>query len=236
MNGRYARSVSRSFAESCARYPDSSDHRADTSGRGLHDCCVEWSIKKCADVAARRLRERIVAGAGQYEQLRRPPPNEHLFEPNVANVLLVDDDAENLSSLQSALESDGHQVSVAGDGQSALAILHHESIQFMITDYEMLDINGAELCRLVHAQHAYSELPILMLSAAPEPLNPWTSWGRFLRKPARFEELAAAIHAGVERRMITGKQHSRTVSVSAVLRCQFPAASRWQPVHAGCWP
>ncbi|MCC8405311.1 response regulator [Paraburkholderia sp. MMS20-SJTN17] len=154
----------------------------------------------------------------------------------MANILLVDDDAENLSSLQLALESDGHQVSVAGDGQRALAILHHESIQFMITDYEMPDINGAELCRLVHAQHAYSELPILMLSAAPEPPNPWTSWGRFLRKPARFEELAAAIHAGVSRRMITGKQPSRTVSVSAVLRRQIPAASRWQPVHAGCWP
>jgi DNA-binding response OmpR family regulator len=154
----------------------------------------------------------------------------------VANILLVDDDAENLSSLQLALESDGHQVSVASNGQRALAILHCESIEFMITDYEMPDINGAELCRLVHARHAYSGLPILMLSAAPEPPNPSTSWGRFLRKPARFEQLAAAIHAGVEQRVISGEHPSRTVSVRAVLRCQFPAASRWQPVHAGCWP
>ncbi|WP_460909926.1 response regulator [Paraburkholderia jirisanensis] len=154
----------------------------------------------------------------------------------MANVLLVDDDAENLSSLQSALESDGHQVSVASDGRRALAILHRESIQFMITDYEMPDINGAELCRLVHAQHAYSALPILMLSAAPEPNGPSTSWTRFLRKPARFEELAAAIHAGVERRVTRGKHPSRGISVRAVLRCQLPAASRWQPLNADCWP
>ncbi|WP_224029960.1 hypothetical protein [Paraburkholderia caribensis] len=35
-----------------------------------------------------------------------------------ANLLLVDDDAENLASLQQALESDGHHVSIAGDGNA----------------------------------------------------------------------------------------------------------------------
>ena len=74
----------------------------------------------------------------------------------VANVLLVDDDAENLWSLQLALESDGHHVSVAGDANCALDILCRESIQLMITDYEMPGIDGAELCRLVHEQPAHS--------------------------------------------------------------------------------
>jgi CheY-like chemotaxis protein len=154
----------------------------------------------------------------------------------VANVLLVDDDAENLWSLQLALESDGHHVSVAGDANCALDILRRESIQLMITDYEMPGIDGVELCRLVHEQPAHSRLPIVLLSAAAEPQSQSQSWTRFFRKPARIQDLTATLdaHVAVHQRAVR-PQYPRA-SVRAVLRCQVLPESRWIPVDVDCWP
>lgn len=154
----------------------------------------------------------------------------------VANVLLVDDDAENLWSLQLALESDGHHVSVAGDANCALDILRREPIQLMITDYEMPGIDGVELCRLVHEQPAHSGLPIVLLSAAAEPQSQSQSWTRFFRKPARIQDLTATLdaHVAAHRRAVR-PQYPRA-SVRAVLRCQVLPESRWIPVDADCWP
>lgn len=150
----------------------------------------------------------------------------------MANILLVDDDLENLWSLQVALEGDGHHVSVAADAQRALDLLRREPIHFLITDYEMPGIDGAELCRLVRARPVHSSLPILMLSAAPEPRHIPRVWTRFLRKPASFGDLAATIDAHVAAR-VTHRHH---VSFGPMLRCTDTAASRWKPVNARCWP
>ena len=154
----------------------------------------------------------------------------------VANVLLVDDDAENLWSLQLALESDGHHVSVAGDANGALDILRREAIHLMITDYEMPGIDGAELCRLVHEQPAHCGLPIVLLWAAAEPPDLRQSWTRFFRKPARIRDLTAALDAHVAMRQPAMRLPHPKACVRAVLRCQNLPASRWIAVEPRCWP
>ncbi|WP_242681881.1 response regulator [Paraburkholderia hospita] len=97
----------------------------------------------------------------------------------VANLLLVDDDAENLASLQLALESDGHHVSIAGDASRAMEMLMREPIELVVTDYEMPGMDGAEFCRQVRAQPAHRDLPIVMLSAGPEPVCVLRCWTLF---------------------------------------------------------
>lgn len=154
----------------------------------------------------------------------------------VANILLVDDDSENLWALQVALEGDGHRVRIATDARRALDVLRRESVEFMITDLEMPGIDGAQLCGIVRAQPGYSELPILLLSAAPEPRRMPHPWTRFLRKPASFDDLEAAIDAHVALRLTTLKRFSLHASVRAVLMCEHPPASHWQPVSTDCWP
>ena len=107
----------------------------------------------------------------------------------MATVLLVDD-AENLWPLQTALERDGHRVSVAGDARRALDVLNRERVQLVITDYEMPDTDGATLCRLLRARPGCAELPIIMLSAAPEPVHGARHRTRFPRKRASIRELS----------------------------------------------
>jgi CheY-like chemotaxis protein len=159
----------------------------------------------------------------------------------VAKVLLVDDDAENLSALQGALESDGHEVAVARDASAAMAILNGEAIQCVVTDLEMPGTDGAQFCRQVRMHPVHRDLPIVMLSAAPEPLVDGVRyWTHFMRKPASFARLAAAIAAEAGTR--SGTRAASTprpksgVLARVALQFQTPCASRWQPVHAPSWP
>ena len=150
----------------------------------------------------------------------------------MANILLVDDDFENLWSLQIALEGDGHRVMVATDARQALALLRREPVELMIIDYEMPGIDGVRLCWMTRSLTAYSLLPIVMLSAATEPAHGPRAWTHFLRKPASIHDLATLIDAHVAARL-TRATH---VSAGAMRRCADPAASRWAAVNAGCWP
>ncbi|GJH39402.1 response regulator [Paraburkholderia hospita] len=150
----------------------------------------------------------------------------------MANILLVDDDLESLWALQLALEANGHRVMVVEDAGRALDLLRREPVHFMITDYEMPIVDGAQLCRTVRAWGAHSSLPIVMLSAAPEPVSAPRAWTYFLRKPAGFGTLSGLIDAHVAPRLTGVKR----VSVEASLRCAQRAASRWPAIIADCWP
>jgi CheY-like chemotaxis protein len=159
----------------------------------------------------------------------------------VAKVLLVDDDAENLLALQGALESDGHEVAVAGDVSAAMAILNCAPIQCVVTDLEMPGTDGAQFCRQLRANPEHRDLPIVMLSAAPEPLVDGVRyWTHFMRKPASFARLPFAIAAEAGTRANTRSASTPRpksgVLARVALQCQTPCASRWQPVHAPSWP
>ncbi|WP_236674462.1 response regulator [Paraburkholderia hospita] len=87
----------------------------------------------------------------------------------MSTVLLVDDDLENLWALQLALESCGHHMVLAENGREALQKLQRELPRLIVTDWQMPGMDGAELCRRVRCQPAFADLPVIMLSAMPEP-------------------------------------------------------------------
>lgn len=82
---------------------------------------------------------------------------------------------------------------VAADAGQALAILRHEAIEIMITDYQMPGIDGIQLCQMTRSQPAHLSLPIVLLSAATEPAYAPRVWTHFLRRPASIRELIALI-------------------------------------------
>ncbi len=56
----------------------------------------------------------------------------------------------------------------ANDGNTALALLEHNDIDFLITDWKMTGMSGLELLRQVRAHERLAELPVLMLTAEAE--------------------------------------------------------------------
>ncbi|MEW6340147.1 response regulator [Paraburkholderia fungorum] len=145
----------------------------------------------------------------------------------MSTVLLVDDDLESLWSFQLALESKGHRVVLADSARDALRKLAHEPANVIITDLERPEIDGAELCRRVRCWPAFTQVPIVLMSAAPEPTVGPRCWSMYFRKPADLSSLMRAVESFVAERL---------TMASTTLACSGPAASRWQPVDHRCWP
>jgi CheY-like chemotaxis protein len=119
----------------------------------------------------------------------------------MSTVLLVDDDLESLWALQLALESRGHHVLLAESGGDALRKLAHVPANAVVTDLEMPEMDGAELCRRLRCQPVFAQLPIVLMSAAPEPTVGPLCWTMYLRKPVDLSSLLRALDCFVAHRL-----------------------------------
>ncbi len=115
-------------------------------------------------------------------------------------VLLVDDDPAMLRLLAKWLESDGYQVLRASDGRSAMEIIETERPRLLVTDWEMPNVNGLELCHWVRSQNFghYVYTVILTVRTDSESMLKGLEAGAddFLKKPVDRNELVARIRAG----------------------------------------
>jgi CheY-like chemotaxis protein len=145
----------------------------------------------------------------------------------MSTVLLVDDDPDNLWALQLALENAGHHVLIAQNGAQALRIVLHEMPVVIVTDWQMPEMDGAELCRRVRCQPAFAHLPIVMLSAMAEPGFAPRCWSAFFQKPADLQKLLQTVNAFVAARLTT-----------SIMSPGFAGRTppRWRPVNERCWP
>jgi len=127
------------------------------------------------------------------------PPNAERAD-RTARVLVVDDDPRMLTMMRRVLEADGYGVILAGDGRAALEILRSESIDLMILDVMMPDVDGFEVCRIARRE---SLLPILMLTALDAGVDKVTGLDvgadDYVVKPFENDELMARVRALLRR-------------------------------------
>ena len=121
------------------------------------------------------------------------------------NVLVVEDNAVNRSILSAQLKQLGCRLTVARDGEEALAALAGAAPDVILMDCHMPKLDGWETTRRIRAwaddaepalRHA-ATLPIIALTAAalPEERRRCLEAGmdRFLSKPVRLAELSAML-------------------------------------------
>jgi serine phosphatase RsbU (regulator of sigma subunit) len=85
-----------------------------------------------------------------------------------STILLVDDDHFSRSLMGELLESDGHRVLHAPDGETALEMAKADPPDLVFIDLDMPGIDGCETTRLMRQDPQLSEVPIVMLSAIDE--------------------------------------------------------------------
>jgi NtrC-family two-component system response regulator AlgB len=81
----------------------------------------------------------------------------------MATLLIVDDDKNIRRTLSILVESMGHRVHVAEDGRAALAILGKESVDLVLTDHRMGDVDGIEV--LTQARKRTPGLAVVLMTA-----------------------------------------------------------------------
>jgi two-component system chemotaxis response regulator CheY len=92
---------------------------------------------------------------------------------NSRTVLVVDDAEDCAATLDLALQTlPGVAVMTAGSAEAALAMLEQDRVAAVITDIHLPEMSGLELISHLRAQARWRALPILVVSADPDPGTP----------------------------------------------------------------
>ena len=122
---------------------------------------------------------------------------------SVFQVLVVDDSLTHLKLLEQTLAREFQRVHLARNGRDALAIFEREQPAFVITDCEMPDLSGFEICQRIRAiQTSYPYIIMVTSIAEKENIVKGLAAGAddYLTKPIYTEELLARL--GVGRRLL----------------------------------
>jgi DNA-binding response OmpR family regulator len=80
-------------------------------------------------------------------------------------ILAVDDDSTALGALRQILTQKGYDVTTAGNGEDALAILAAASFDLVILDVVMPGMTGYEVCRTLRQDPRTQDVPVIFLTA-----------------------------------------------------------------------
>jgi two-component system KDP operon response regulator KdpE len=115
-------------------------------------------------------------------------------------ILVVDDEPQITRVLRTSLSSQGYDIRVANDGETALEILKDWAPDLVITDLSMPRMDGLELCRRLRAK---SQMPILVLSVRGEERTKVQALDAgaddYVTKPFGMNELLARVRANFRR-------------------------------------
>ncbi|MDY7990198.1 response regulator transcription factor [Paenibacillus polymyxa] len=115
-------------------------------------------------------------------------------------ILLVDDEPEIIKLMQIYLENEGYRLLMARDGLEALEQVSRESIDVMVLDVMMPNMDGVEACMKIRETEHF---PIIMLSAKGEDMDKITGLSvgadDYVTKPFSPLELVARIKSQLRR-------------------------------------
>ena len=115
-------------------------------------------------------------------------------------ILVVDDEFQITRVLRQSLTAHRYDVRTASDGVSALDTFHDWHPDLVITDLQMPEMDGIELCRSIRKE---SQLPIIVLSVRGEERTKVTALDAgaddYVTKPFGIEELLARVRAALRR-------------------------------------
>lgn len=116
-----------------------------------------------------------------------------------AKILVVDDEATNLRSLEAMLRPLGYQVILAGDGEEALAKVRETPPDVILLDTRMPKMDGFEVARRLKGAEASQTIPVVMMTALNEIAERLKALAAgvddFLTKPVDATELQTRVNS-----------------------------------------
>ncbi|MEK4476963.1 response regulator transcription factor [Paenibacillus sp. FSL R7-0048] len=129
-------------------------------------------------------------------------------------ILVADDDSEIRDVIHVYLRNEGYQVLEAADGQEALSTIQTTSIQLVILDVMMPQMDGITACLKIRE---ISNIPIIMLSAKQEDIDKITGLTTgaddYMIKPFNPLELLARVKAQLRRQSLIGKEEFNSLLI-----------------------
>jgi DNA-binding response OmpR family regulator len=124
----------------------------------------------------------------------------------MARILLVEDEPQMQRGLRDNLEFEGHDVTVAGDGNCGYQILVREAFDLVILDVMLPQMSGFDVVR--KSREKGIRTPILMLTAKGEEIDKVLGLelgaDDYVTKPFSLRELIARVNALLRRTVPLG--------------------------------
>lgn len=120
---------------------------------------------------------------------------------NTNRIMLVDDDATVVETLEFNLSRQGYAIAIFRSGQQALSGIDQANPDLIILDWMLPDMVGPEICKILRSRAV--QVPILMLTgrSSPNDVAEGLSAGAddYLAKPFSSVELLARVQALLRR-------------------------------------
>ena len=83
-----------------------------------------------------------------------------------AKILVVDDRADNLMSIEAILEKDNYTIVKANSGRAALKVLLNDhDFSLILMDVQMPELNGYETATIIYERDKLRNIPIVFITA-----------------------------------------------------------------------
>ncbi|MDX6713416.1 MAG: hypothetical protein QOH96_4432 [Blastocatellia bacterium] len=119
-----------------------------------------------------------------------------------ATLLVVDDEESMRTELRRIFDTAGFRAVTAADAPSAIRLLHRMHCDLVVLDVEMPEIDGLALCRLLRAQPATKQMPIVVFSAKDDENCKVEAFAAgaddYIVKPSSPRELVSRVSAHLE--------------------------------------
>lgn len=146
----------------------------------------------------------------------------------MVKLLLVDDDLALRSILKDALEEDGFEVAVAGDGKAGLKAAREGAFELVLLDVMMPELDGLSMCRKLRET---SRVPVIFLTSRGDDIDRITGLelgaDDYVAKPFNTRELIARIRA-VLRRAGPPRSAAEVVTVGQLVIDEGRFAVSWR--------
>lgn len=134
-------------------------------------------------------------------------------------VLVADDEAIARKMIVGTLERAGYEVTAVADGQQALNALRSEDFQLVVSDWDMPNLNGLELCRAIRGGEFTRYIYVLMVTgnSRPQDVVEGLNAGAddFVSKPFNPAEVIVRLRTG--ERILTLESAEMTIFAMARL-------------------
>jgi CheY-like chemotaxis protein len=117
------------------------------------------------------------------------------------SILIVDDEFGLAEMMRELLIDEGYNVRLAINGRLALAALHEQPADIVVTDVMMPVLDGPELARAMRADARLRDIPIIFMSSLASTVSARSlRHDGFLEKPFTPEALLAMLADIISRR------------------------------------
>jgi two-component system, cell cycle response regulator DivK len=115
----------------------------------------------------------------------------------MARVLVVEDNASNMTLATFLLQSAGHTVLAATDAEAGLALARQELPELILMDIQLPGMDGLQATALLKANAVTRAIPVIALTAlamkGDEERIRAAGCDSYIAKPMRYQEFLAAV-------------------------------------------